>query len=114
MRTKKSIFLDTFGDTPFLRVIEFFITYPQFDYTKSFVAKEAGISRITIEKIWKELITKGVIIKARKIGNSQTYRLNKEDSRVKVLMKTALDLSKGYLQSLKKPLKQKHNIAIPA
>jgi len=50
MTSKKSIFLDTFGNTPLLRVIEFFISYPQFDYTKSFVARESGVSRITMEK----------------------------------------------------------------
>ncbi len=113
MTNKKSIFLDIFGDTPLLRVIEFFLTYPQFDYTKSYVAKEAGISRITMEKIWSELIKKDIIIKARNIGNAQTYKLNREDPRVRVLMKTVLELSRGYLESLKGVEHHKGRIAIP-
>lgn len=109
---KKSIFLGIFGDTPLLRVIEFFLTYPQFDYTKSYVAKEVEISRITMEKIWDELIKRNIIIKARKIGNIQTYKLNREDPRVKVIMKTVLDLSRGYLESLKTTEHHKQAISV--
>jgi len=99
---KRSLFLDTFGDTPLLRVLEFFLTYPDFDYTKSNVAKEAGVSRITIEKIWEKLIKTGMVVKSRMIGKVEMWKLNRENPKVKVLMNTAVQLSFGQLESLKK------------
>jgi len=97
----RSLFLEVFGDTPLLRAIEFFMTYPDFDYTKSYVAKETGISRVTIEKIWTKLAKTGIIIKSRALGKIEMWKLNRTDPKVKVLMQTAVRLSFGYLESLK-------------
>jgi len=98
---EKSLFLDMLGDTPLLRVIEFFLTYPDFDYTKSYVAKETGVSRITIEKLWSKLAKTGVIVKSRSLGKIEMWKLNRENPKVKVLMQTAIRLSLGHLESLK-------------
>src|SRR3989338_1704250 len=98
---KRSLFLDTFGDTPLLRVLEFFLTYPDFDYTKSYVAKETGVSRVTIEKIWKHLVKVNIITESRTLGKIEMWRLNKEHPKVKVLMQTVVRLSLSYLESLK-------------
>lgn len=103
----RSIFLDTFGETPLLKVIEFFLTYPDFDYAKSSVAREAEISRVTIEKIWGSLIKKGFIVKTRTLGNADMYRLNRDNPNVRVLMKASTDLSLSYLGKLKAEEKQK-------
>ncbi len=103
MAKQISLFLETFGDTPLLRALEFFLTYPDFDYTKSYVAKEIGISRITMEKIWKHLSKAGLIVKSRTLGKIEMWKLNKENPKVKVLMQTAVKLSLGYLESLKAP-----------
>ena len=102
-----SPFVETLGKAPLVKVIDFFLTYPSFDYTKSFVAKEAGISRITIEKIWKGLIKTGFIIQTRSMGNAEYFQLNRANPRVKVLMKTAIALSLSRL-------KPEQKIPIPA
>ena len=99
--TNKSLFLDTFGDTPLLRTLEFFLTYPNFDYTRSYVAKETGVSRITIEKIWKKLIKENMIIKSRNLGKIEMWTLNRENPKVKVLMQTAVRLSLSQLESIR-------------
>jgi predicted transcriptional regulator len=98
---QKSLFLDMFGDTPFLRVVEFFLTYPDFDYTKSYVAKETGVSRITIEKIWKHLAKIGLIVKSRKLGKRIMWKLNKDSPKVRILMQTITKLSLGQLEQEK-------------
>jgi DNA-binding XRE family transcriptional regulator len=103
MAKQLSLFLETFGDTPLLRALEFFLAYPDFDYTKSYVAKEIGISRITMEKVWKHLAKAGLIAKSRTLGKIEMWKLNKENPKVKVLMQTAVRLSFGYLESLKAP-----------
>ena len=65
------------------------------------MAKEIGISRVTMEKIWKHLAKAGLIVKSRALGKIEMWKLNKENPKVKVLMQTAVRLSFGYLESHK-------------
>jgi len=105
----KSLFVETFGDTPLVRVTEFFLTFREFDYSKSQVAAEADVSRVTIENVWKQLIRNGIIVKTRKVGNGELYKVNLANPKVKILMKTVVDLSLSYLNNIKE-----HKIPLPA
>jgi len=106
MEARNSIFVETFGESPLIKVLDFFLTFPSFDYSKTQVADEVGISRITIEKIWKELIKKEIIVKTRSIGRAELYRLNTENPRVKILMKIGIELASSYFEGIK------HKIAV--
>lgn len=95
-RTKwaeKSALVETFGENPLVKTIDFFLMYPSFDYSKSQVSKETSVSRITMEKIWKRLLNEGIIVKTRKLGRGDMYKLNTQNPRVKVLMKFDFELS---------------------
>lgn len=105
-KTDKSVFVETFGESPLIKVLDFFLMYPDFDYSKSQVAKEAGVSRITIEKIWNELIKKEIIIKTREAGNAVLYKLNTKNPKVKILMKLDFELSSAAIEQEKY---NKHN-----
>ena len=105
MKTK-SVFLATFGESPFIKVLDFFLTYPSFDYSKTQVADEIGISRITIEKIWRKLIKDKIIIKTRTIGKAELCKLNTQNPKVKILMKIALELASVYFEE------QKHAVSL--
>lgn len=105
----ESIFLETFGESPHIKVLDFFLTYPSFDYSKTQVADEINISRITIDKIWNNLIEKNIIIETRTIGKAELYRLNISNPKVKILMKIGLELASAYL----KPEEEKHLIKVP-
>ena len=85
MEATESSFTRTFGSSPYLKVLGFFLTFDRFDYSKSQVAAEAGISRITIEKIWKDLVARGMIVKSREIGRAELYRLNKKNPYIQAL-----------------------------
>ncbi len=99
--SNKSVFIETFGESPLIKVMDFFLMYPDFDYSKSQVAKEAKISRITIEKIWDELIKKEIIIKTRESGNATLYKMNTKNPKVKILMKLDFELSAAALEQEK-------------
>ncbi len=107
IEAKNSIFVETFGESPLIKVLDFFLTFPSFDYSKTQVADEIGISRITIEKIWKELIKKEMIVKIRSIGRAELYRLNTENPRVKILMGIGIELASSYFEGIK------HKITVP-
>lgn len=90
---KHSVFVKTFEDTPLVKVLDFFLTYQSFDYSKSQVAKEVGISRMTIEKVWKKMIRNKFIIPTRNIGRAELYRLNKSSPRIKTLIELDFKIS---------------------
>ena len=78
--------------------------YHNYDYSKTQVANEIEISRVTIEKIWRLLIKNRIIIKTRCMGNAEMYELNKENPLVKVLMKIDIELADAYYEQLKEPI----------
>jgi hypothetical protein len=101
IEAKKSIFLEIFGESPLIKVLDFFLTFPSFDYSKTQVSNEVKISRITIEKIWKEFVKKQIIVKTRSIGKAELYKLNIENPRVKVLMNIGIELASSYFKEIK-------------
>ncbi len=93
MEKTQSIFVETFGDSPFIRVLDFFLTFSEFDYSKSQVAHEVGISRVTIEGVWNKLIKEKFLKKTRIVGRGQMYSLDKTNARVRELLQLDLRLS---------------------
>ena len=98
MEAKNSIFVETFGETPAVKVLDFFLNFDSFDYSKSQVAEETSVSRITLNKIWKELIKQKIIVKTRSIGRADMYKLDKENPRVRVLQELSLKLASTFAE----------------
>lgn len=98
MSKQQSVFIETFGESPLIKVLDFFLMYPDFDYSKSQVAEESGISRITMDKIWNGLIKKEIIIKTRESGNAVLCKLNAKNPKVKILMKLDFELSAAAIE----------------
>ena len=96
MEAKNSIFVETFGETPSVKVLDFFLTFDNFDYSKSQVAEETGVSRITLDKIWEELVSKKIIIKTREIGRAEMYKLNRENPKTKALLELNFKLASAF------------------
>ncbi len=100
---EKSLLAEFLGDTPLIRVIDFLIENSIFDYTKTDIAENAGISRATLYNIWPTLEKFELVKESRKIGNTVLYRLNKENPVVKKLIELDLKISKGYAGMLAEP-----------
>lgn len=98
METKNSIFVETFGETPVIKVLDFFLTFDSFDYSKSQVSEETDVSRITLDKMWKDLVDQKIIVKTRSIGRADMYKLNKENPKVKVLQELSLKLASAFAE----------------
>lgn len=92
----KSLLIDFLGDVPIVRVIDFLIENSIFDYTKTDIAKQSGISRASLYNIWPVLEKYSIIKPNRKIGNTVLYRLNKKNSIVKQLIELDFKLTKSF------------------
>ena len=89
MRKKenKSLFLKQFGDTPQLRVLDFFIDNYNFDFPLTEISRESNISYNSLKRFFSYFVTSRIVIKTRRIGKSDYYKLNLDNRFVKNLMK---------------------------
>ena len=89
-----SVFVEYFGDSPFVSVLDFLIEGEDFDYSLTEVARGAGVGWSVFTKIWEKLLEKQMILPTRNIGNAKLFRLNKENPAVKKLIKLDMELTK--------------------
>jgi|SRR3989344_9523351 len=87
IKENKSLFLKQFGDTPQLRVLDFLIDNYNFDFPMTEIARESNVSYNSLKIFFPYLIKSRIIVKMRRIGKSDYYKLNLENQFVKNLMK---------------------------
>ncbi len=100
-----SMFIEVFGNYPLIRVIDFFLEEYLFDYSKTQVAELSEVSFNTLELFWNKLIKLEMIVKTRKVGNSQMYKLNLENPLIQKLMEIDRGLMMKSSQKVKVPIK---------
>lgn len=106
--TDDSIFLDYVGDSPRMRVLQYFIEGRDFDYTLTDLL-HAGVSWGTLNTLIPTLAELGVILKTRKIGRATLYKINHSNSVATQLIKLYDTLLLERLQEM-----EGRKIAIPA
>lgn len=94
IKENKSLFLNYFGDTPQLRVMDFLIENHFFDYPVTEIAREANVSYNSIKVFFPYFIESGIVCKTRKVGKSDYFKLNLENQFVKNLIKLDWSLTK--------------------
>jgi len=90
----KSVFVEYFGGSPYIRVLDFLIAGQMFDYSMTEVARGAGVGWGSFTKIWIYLLKKNLIVQTRTIGNAKLFRLNKENPIVQKLIKIDWEITK--------------------
>lgn len=86
MVNKDSIFIKTFGDYPALRIIDFLIESDMFDYPITEIANNSNVHFQTFKKIWPKFVKKKFVTKTRKLGNSELYKINKNNPVIQKLI----------------------------
>jgi len=104
IKENKSLFLMQFGDTPQLRVLDFLIENHFFDFPMTEIARGANVSYNSLKTFFPHLIKSEILVKTRRIGKSDYYKLNLENSFVKNLIKLDWILMKRDI--LAEPKKQ--------
>jgi len=90
----KSIFLEYFGSSPYIKVLDFLIQGQAFDYSMTEIAKGAEVGWSAFTNTWKQLLDKQIILPTRTIGNAKLFKLNKENPFVKKIIKLDWELTK--------------------
>ena len=74
---EQSLFIEFMGDSPTIRVLDYLLTERDLDFSITDMAKNAGIGRSTLYRIWDNLIKNNIILPTRIIGKAKLYKLNK-------------------------------------
>jgi len=83
---QKSIFLQTFGDYPLLRILDFLMYSRDFDYPITEIAKNSDVNFQTLKKVWPKLERNKIVMKTRSLGGSVLYKLNGDNPVVKKIV----------------------------
>ncbi len=104
-KENKSFFLMQFGDTPQLRVFDFLIGFHFFDYPITEIAKGSNVSYNSLKVFFPYFIQSGIIVKTRKIGKSDYFKLNMENQFVKNLIKLDWSMTKRNVLAEEKTIR---------
>jgi len=105
IKKNKSTFLEYVGDTPQLRILDFFIGNHFFDFPLTEIAREAEVSYNSLKALLPQILEKEILIISRRVGKSNYYKFNMENEFVKNIIKIAWQLTKNEI--LEKPIKSK-------
>ena len=82
MKDDNTILIETFGNNPVIRIIDFFIDNPVFDYSKEDMINELGMSKITFYKYFKKVEKSGLVKVTRQVGKAKLYKLDEKNPAV--------------------------------
>ena len=90
---EQSTFIEIFGNTPTMKVLDFLISFQMFDYPLTEIAKNSEVSYSTLQTFWNRLEQNNIVIKTRRIGKSDLYKLNTKNPAVKQLIQLDWNLT---------------------
>ena len=82
-----TIFRETLGNSPVIRVLDFLIEGRGLDYSLTDIAENANIGWTTLHRIWDNLLRFNIVIPTREIGRAKLFKLNEENPAVERLIK---------------------------
>ena len=103
METEKSSYLEVMGEHPMNKVLDFLLTFDEFDYSLTEIAQNAGVSYSTLMLFFSKLEANSIVKCTRKVGKSKMFMINKENPVVQDLIKLHWQIAK---QEMHKELKK--------
>ena len=92
-----SSFRIVFGNSPIVKVIDFFLDNREFDYSLTDIAKNSDIGWSALHQFRSNFVKLEIVTKTRKIGRAELYKLNSNSPLVKKLIEIDVDISKKLL-----------------
>lgn len=88
MKEAESGIIALYGDSPRMRVLEYFMVFPKNEFTIGEIVEAVSMSRTTAFKEIAKLLYNKMIVQAGKIGKSPTYKIHLKNPLVKVMQKS--------------------------
>jgi len=98
MKYKKNIeesyFIQLMGSSPMSKVLDFLLTFREYDYSLTEISKNSGVAWSTIHQLIPKLKTLDIIKQTRTIGRATLYKLNEKNPIVKQLIEMEKEIIK--------------------
>jgi len=98
---EKSIFLEVFGYSPKLRIVDFLVVHSDFDYAMKEIAVKSGVGYSTLRLFWNDLVKNNIVEFTRTLGKAKLYKLNRDNPAVR-------SFEKMYWETTDKIIEQRH------
>jgi len=102
---EESKFVKLLGNSPMIKVLDFLLVDREFDYSKKELAENSGISYNTLKSILPYLLSNEIIVKTRRIGKQDMFRLNTGNKYVKDMILLFDSLIKHSIEDAKEHAK---------
>ena len=73
----KTVLVDLFGNSPEVRLLDFFLDHPLNDHMQKELAERTGMNKRTISRVIVKMLQLETIVVTRTIGKAVLYKLNK-------------------------------------
>ena len=108
-----------FEDSSIAKLLDFLTLYKDFDYPKTEISRNSGVSWKTLYRLWPLLEKYNLVVKTRQIGRATLFKLNTENPIAQALNKLALetaafDVNEELTRQTKEQKTQEKNETIPA
>lgn len=100
MNQEENTFIEYFGNTPFIKVLDFLIVGKDFDYSLTEIAKGAQVGWTAFSKVWKVFVEKGIVKHTRSIGKARLHKIDTENPLVQKLIKVHWEIIKFETSNL--------------
>lgn len=102
---QKSAFLEIFGESPILRVLDFLVINEDFDYSMTDIAELSGVGYSTLKLFWNKLEQEKIVTKTRTVGKAKMYKLDFSNPIVKKFRELYWETTKKVVhQNLEKKI----------
>lgn len=94
MEKGQSIFLQVFGSSPKMKVLDFLLTHQAFDYSMTEMAQKTNVSYPVVVNIIEDFLRNKIVIETRKIGKARLFRINTESELARQLLRLQWNMAK--------------------
>lgn len=96
MKEEQTIFLQVFGSSPKMKVLDFLLTHQAFDYSMTEMAQKTNVSYPIVVNIIEDFLRNKIVVETRKIGKARLFRINTESELAKQLLRLQWNMAKRY------------------
>lgn len=105
---EKSLLLGLTGDMPMFNVIDFLLENKGMDFSKSDIAKGAGISRASLFNYWSQIEKHGIVKVTRSFGKTKLYTLNAKSQ----VAQKIIELEKALISEAMKRARMEKEVTV--
>ena len=88
MKEAESGIIAVYGNSPRMRILEYFMVFPKNEFTVGEIVEGVSMSRTTAFREISKLLDNGMIIQSGKVGKSPTCKIDLKNPLIKVMQKS--------------------------